>query len=68
MRYIVIILITFSLAFSGCISLEQPNTKFEYYTLEYDALRTQTPCPCLRSEINNSEDKTFQCITNLQHR
>ena len=40
MRYIVIILITFSLAFSGCISLEQPNTKFEFYTLEYDALKT----------------------------
>ncbi len=40
MRYFIIILITFSLAFSGCISLEQPNTKFEFYTLEYDALRT----------------------------
>ena len=38
MRYIVMILIAFSLAFSGCISLEQPNTKFEFYTLEYDAL------------------------------
>ncbi len=43
MRYIVIILITFSLAFSGCISLEQPNTKFEFYTLEYDALKTDKP-------------------------
>jgi ABC-type uncharacterized transport system auxiliary subunit len=31
-------LILFSIAFSGCISLKQPNTKFEYYTLEYDAL------------------------------
>ncbi len=40
MRYIVIILITFSLAFSGCISLEQPSTKFEFYTLEYDALKS----------------------------
>ncbi len=40
MRYIVIVLIAFSLAFCGCISLEQPNTKFEFYTLEYDALRT----------------------------
>jgi ABC-type uncharacterized transport system auxiliary subunit len=39
-RYIVIILIVCSLAFSGCISLEQPNTKFEFYTLEYDALKT----------------------------
>ncbi|MCP4252333.1 MAG: hypothetical protein GY775_02795 [Candidatus Scalindua sp.] len=39
-RYIVIILIAFSLAFCGCISLEQPNTKFEFYTLEYDALRS----------------------------
>jgi ABC-type uncharacterized transport system auxiliary subunit len=37
-RYIVIILIAFSLAFSGCVQLKQPNTKFEYYTLEYDAL------------------------------
>lgn len=40
MRYTLIFLITFSLAFSGCVSLKQPNTKFEYYTLEYDALRT----------------------------
>jgi len=39
-RYIVIILIIFSLAFSGCISLKQPNMKFEFYTLEYDALNT----------------------------
>ncbi len=38
MRYIIIILILFSLAFNGCISLKQPNMKFEYYTLEYDAL------------------------------
>ncbi len=38
MRYSIIILILFSLAFSGCISLKQPNTRFEYYTLEYDAL------------------------------
>lgn len=46
MRYIVIILIIFSLAVSGCISLKQPNTKFEYYTLEYDALSPDTsPVP-----------------------
>ncbi len=38
MRYIIIILIIFSLALNGCISLKQPNMKFEYYTLEYDAL------------------------------
>ncbi|MFV1975282.1 MAG: ABC-type transport auxiliary lipoprotein family protein [Candidatus Scalindua sp.] len=42
-RYIIIILILFSLAFSGCISLKQPNTKFEYYTLEYDALSPDKP-------------------------
>ncbi len=38
MRYNIIILIISSLAFNGCISLKQPNMKFEYYTLEYDAL------------------------------
>ena len=43
MRYIVIILIAFSLAFSGCVQLKQPNTKFEYYTLEYDALNSDKP-------------------------
>jgi len=42
-RYIVIILIAFSLAFSGCVQLKQPNTKFEYYTLEYDALNSDKP-------------------------
>ena len=42
MRYIIIILILFSMAFNGCISLKQPNTKFEYYTLEYDALSPDT--------------------------
>ena len=42
-RYIVIILIAFSFAFSGCIQLKQPNTKFEYYTLEYDALNSDKP-------------------------
>ena len=40
MRYTVIIVIVFSLAFSGCVQLKQPNTKFEYYTLEYNALRS----------------------------
>ena len=40
MRYTVIIVIVLSLAFSGCVQLKQPNTKFEYYTLEYDALRS----------------------------
>jgi ABC-type uncharacterized transport system auxiliary subunit len=42
-RYIVIIVIVFSLAFSGCVQLKQPNTKFEYYTLEYDALSPDKP-------------------------
>ncbi|GAX61107.1 hypothetical protein SCALIN_C17_0141 [Candidatus Scalindua japonica] len=37
MRFI-IILTLFSFAFCGCVSLKQPNTKFEYYTLEYDAI------------------------------
>lgn len=40
MRYIAIILIIFSFAFCGCVSLEQPNTKFEFYTLEYNALKS----------------------------
>lgn len=52
MRYIIIILILFSLAFSGCVSLKQPNTKFEYYTLEYDALNSgKPPVPDHKSTI-----------------
>ncbi|MBT5306090.1 MAG: hypothetical protein HOL31_13545 [Candidatus Scalindua sp.] len=39
-RYIAIILIIFSFAFCGCVSLEQPSTKFEFYTLEYNALKS----------------------------
>lgn len=51
-RYIVMILILFSLAFSGCVSLKQPNTKFEYYTLEYDALNSgKHPVPDQKSTI-----------------
>ena len=52
MRYIIIILILFSLSFSGCVSLKQPNTKFEYYTLEYDALNPdKSPAPDQKSTI-----------------
>ena len=52
MRYIIIFLILFSLAFSGCVSLKQPNTKFEYYTLEYDALNPdKSPAPDQKSTI-----------------
>ena len=43
MRYIAIIVFVLSLAFSGCVQLKQPNTKFEYYTLEYDALSPDKP-------------------------
>ncbi|MCP4412621.1 MAG: hypothetical protein GY808_08670 [Gammaproteobacteria bacterium] len=43
MRYVIIILIVFSLALNGCISLKQPNMKFQYYTLEYDALTPDKP-------------------------
>jgi len=38
-RYIIIIVVFFSLAFNGCISLKQPGIKIQYYTLEYDALK-----------------------------
>ena len=43
MRYIAIIVFVLSLAFNGCVQLKQPNTKFEYYTLEYDALSPDKP-------------------------
>jgi ABC-type uncharacterized transport system auxiliary subunit len=42
-RYTIIILILFSLAFNGCISLKQPNIKIQYYTLEYNALKPEKP-------------------------
>ncbi len=52
MRFIVIILIIFSFSFSGCISLKQPNTKFEYYTIEYDTLSPDKPTvPTRKSTI-----------------
>ena len=43
MRYIAIIVFVLQFAFSGCVQLKQPNTKFEYYTLEYDALSPDKP-------------------------
>jgi cholesterol transport system auxiliary component len=51
-RFIVIILIIFSLSLSGCISLKQPNTKFEYYTIEYDTLSPdKSTVPAQKSTI-----------------
>ncbi len=41
-HYVIISLIIFLFS-NGCISVKQPNMKFEYYTLEYDALSPDKP-------------------------
>lgn len=57
MRYIIIILIILSSAISGCISLKQPNMKFEYYTLEYDTLNPdKSTIPVQKSTILKIKD------------